>query len=178
MIILTVETRLFFFSVEIFKIETFQSRLGCVEIFVETVEINWDCRDFQDLLRLFEIYWDVSTLSRLLEVLQGKKSRQIEKSRLRNVIKLTNSRSRSRQTVKICQKFHVSTDFSISIETFGTGRWCRDKIEISRSSRLTFWKCQDFLDCRDQLSASVEIESHNRDTIETNQDPQGYLCHI
>jgi hypothetical protein len=90
-IILTVETRLFFFSVEIFKIETFQSRLGCVEIFVETVEINRDCRDFRDLSRLFEIYQDISTLTRLFEVLQGKKSRQIEKSRSSNVIKLTNS---------------------------------------------------------------------------------------
>ncbi len=118
--------RLFFFSVEIFKIETFQSRLGCVKIFVETVEINRDCRYFQDLLRLFKIYRDISTLSRLFEVLQGKKSWQIEKSWSSNVIKLTNSWSRSRQTVKICQKFHVSTDFSISIETFGTGRWCRD----------------------------------------------------
>jgi hypothetical protein len=37
-------------------------RLGCVKIFVETVEINRD----------------ISTLSRLFEVLQGKKSRQIE----------------------------------------------------------------------------------------------------
>ena len=73
-IILTVETRLFFFSVEIFKIETFQSGLGCVEIFVETVKINRDCQDFRDLLRLFEIYRDISTLSRLFEVLQGKKS--------------------------------------------------------------------------------------------------------
>jgi hypothetical protein len=61
-IILIVETRLFFFAVKIFKIETFQLRLGCVKIFVETVEINRD----------------ISTLSRLFEVLQGKKSRQIE----------------------------------------------------------------------------------------------------
>ena len=35
----------FFFSVKIFKIETFQLRLGCVEIFIEIVEINRDCRD-------------------------------------------------------------------------------------------------------------------------------------
>jgi hypothetical protein len=33
------------FSVEIFKIETFQLRLGCVEIFIEIVETNWDYRD-------------------------------------------------------------------------------------------------------------------------------------
>jgi hypothetical protein len=158
----------FFSSVKIFKIKTFQSRLGCVEI-------NRDCQDFWDLLRLFEIYWEISTLWRLFEVLQDQKSRQIEKSCLRNVIKLTNSRLRSRQTVKICQKCHVLTDFSISIETFGTRRWCRDKIEISRLSRLTFRKCRDFLDCQDcqdRLSASVKIESLDRDAIDINWDPQ------
>ncbi len=37
-----VEIDFYFISVEIFKIETFQSRLCCVEIFVEIVEI---CRD-------------------------------------------------------------------------------------------------------------------------------------
>ncbi len=40
-----VETRIFFFSVETFKIETFQSRLGCVKIFIEIVETNPDYRD-------------------------------------------------------------------------------------------------------------------------------------
>ncbi len=38
--ILTVETRLFFVSVEIFKIETFESRIGQVEIFIVIVKIN------------------------------------------------------------------------------------------------------------------------------------------
>ncbi len=42
-------------------------------------------------------------------------------------------------------------DFSISIE-------------ISWSSRLTFWNCQDFLDRQDWLFFGVE----------TNRDPQGY----
>jgi hypothetical protein len=46
------------------------------------------------------------------------------------------------------------------------------KIEISQLSRSTFWKCRDFLDCRDLLSDSVKIESLNLDTIKTNQDPQ------
>jgi hypothetical protein len=142
--------------VEIFKIETFQSRLSCVEIFIQTVDINWDCQDFQDLLRLFEIYQDILTLLRLFEVLQAQKSWQIEKSQSRNMIKLTNSRSRSRQTVKICQKFQVSTDFLIPIETFGTRRWCWDKIEISRS-RLRL------LDSQDKLFEIVEIFS----TLET-----------
>ncbi len=151
----------FFFSVEIFKIETFQSRLGCVKIFIETVEI---CRDFQDLLRLFEIYRDISTLWRLFEVLQHQKSQQIEKSRSRNMIKLTNSRSRSRQTVKICQKCHVSTDFEISIETFETGRWCQDKIEISRLSRPTFFP----------VSRQIETPRLNKKAI--NSEMKTVLC--
>ncbi len=147
-IILTVETK-FFFLVEIFKIETFQSRFSCVKIFIETVKINRDFGDFQDLSRLFKIYRDSWTLLRLFEVLQAQKSWQIEKSWLRKVIKLTNSQSRLRQTVEVCQKYHVSTDFLISIETFGTGRWCRDKIKISRS-RLRL------LDCWDKLFEIVE----------------------
>ncbi len=113
-------------------------------------------------VEIFEIYQDISTLSRLFEVLQDQKSSQIEKSRSRNVIKLTNSRSRLRQTVKICQKCHVLTDFSVSVKTFGTGRWCRDKIEISqsRSSRLTFWNCRDFLNCWDWLFPCRDKSRH------------------
>ncbi len=49
---------------------------------------------------------------------------------------------------------------------------------IKTKLRLAFWKYQDFLDCRDQLSASVEIESLDCDTIETNWDHQGYLCSL
>ncbi len=172
-IILTVKTRLFFVSIEIFKIETFELRLGQVEIFIKIVEIYWDCQDFWDLSRLFEIYWDILTLLRLFfEGLQAQKSWQIEKSQSRKVIKLTNSRSRPRQTVKICQKVQISTDFSISIETFGTGKWCQDKIEISRSSRLTFCRCWDFLNCWNLPFPSVKIETLDRDHVETNQDPQ------
>ncbi len=143
------------------------------------VKINQDRQDFQDLSRLFEIYRDISTLLRLFEVLQAQKSWQIEISWSRNVIKLTNSRSRSRHTVEICQKLQISTDFSISIKTFGTGR-CRDKIKISqsRSSRLTFWKCWDFLNCRDLLFASVEIETLDRDHVDTNQGPLAYFFTI
>jgi hypothetical protein len=52
----TVEINFYFISVEIFKIETFQSRLGCVEILsrssrqIETFETN------RDLSRLFDIF--------------------------------------------------------------------------------------------------------------------------
>ncbi len=135
---------------------------------IETVEIY---RDFQDLSRIFTISrhnWDFfKTFSRL----QAQKSRQIEKSRSSNVITLTNSRSRSRQTVKIYQKCHVSTDFSVLIEafrTFWTFRTCRDKIKISQSwlSRLTFWNCQDFLDRWDWPFFGIEIAIFS--TIETD----------
>ena len=147
----TVETNFFFFSVVIFKIKIFQSRFIFVEIFIEIIETNRDCQDFQDLSRLFKIYRDILTLLRLFEVLQDQKWWQIEKSQSRNVIKLTNSWSRSRQTVEICQKCHVLTDFLVLVETFGTGRRCQDKIETNffsvsrffRPSRLTFFWCWD-----------------------------------
>ncbi len=69
-----VETKIFYFLVEIFKIKTFQLRLSCVEIFIKTVktvkifEIINICQDF------FEIYQDMSPLLRLFEVLQAQKS--------------------------------------------------------------------------------------------------------
>ena len=81
----------FFFLVEVFKIEIFQSRLCRVEIFVEIVKT---CRDCQDLLRrvkIFEICRDaveicreISTLSRPFESENDEKSRRIEKSRREN----------------------------------------------------------------------------------------------
>ena len=55
----TIEIKFQFISVEIFKIETFQSRLGCVKIFIEIVETNRDFRDFRDFRdksRFFEIF--------------------------------------------------------------------------------------------------------------------------
>ena len=146
----------FFFSAEIFKIEIFRSRFIFVKIFIKIIEIYWD---FWDLSRLFEISWHNRNFFKTFSRLQAQKSWQIEKYRSRNVITLTNSRSRSRQTVEICQKCHVSTDFSILIE-------------ISRSSRLTFWNCRDFLGRRDRLFFGVEIESLDRDHVETNRDPQ------
>ncbi len=132
-IILIVETRLFFVSVEIYITETFVSRLSCVEIYIKIIKINQDCQDFQDLLRLFKINQDILTLLRLFEKLYVQKSWQIEKSWPRQMTKSTYSRLRSRQIVETFQKFQVLTDFLISIETFGTGRWCQEKIKISWS---------------------------------------------
>jgi hypothetical protein len=39
-IILSVKKRLFFVSVEIFKTETFESRFGCIEIFIEIFKFS------------------------------------------------------------------------------------------------------------------------------------------
>ena len=94
---------------------------------IEIVETN------RDLSRIFEISRHNLDIIETFSRLQAQRSRQIEKSRSRTVIILTNSRSRSRQTVEICQKCHVSAGFSVSIETFRTFRTRRDKIEISRS---------------------------------------------
>jgi hypothetical protein len=52
-----VKINFFYFSLEIFKIKTFQSRLSCVEIFIKIVETNQDNQDFGDLSRLFKIFW-------------------------------------------------------------------------------------------------------------------------
>ena len=128
--------------------------------------INRDNRDFLRQSRLIEI---IKILSRFIEIswhyqdffewLQVQKSWLIEKSQSRKMTKSTHSWSRFRQTVEIDQKIYVSMDFLISIETFRTDRWCRDKIEISRLSRSNFWKCQDFLDRWDKLLESVKFET-------------------
>jgi hypothetical protein len=103
-----------------------QSRLiKIIQILSRFIEISWHYQDF-------------------FEGLQVQKSGKIEKSWLRKMTKLTHSWWRSRQTVKIDQKFHVLIDFLISIETFGTETWCWYKIETSRLSRSNFWKCPDW----------------------------------
>ncbi len=106
----TVEIDFYFISVEIFKIETFQSRLCRVEIFVEIVETHRDCRDLSRLSRFVEICRDLLRCSRDL-------SRNLDE-KIQNPC---TSRSRSRQTVEKRQDFQISTNFSISIETFWSG---------------------------------------------------------
>ena len=69
------------------------------------------------------------------------------------------SRSRSRQKSRFYSISHVETSF----------------FELSRlvsTVEIGFSNCPENLDCRDQLSASVEIESLDRDHVETNRDPQ------
>jgi hypothetical protein len=110
-----------FFSRDLSSSRWLSRSSGQIEA-AESFEIS---RDFSRLIETSRHYGDFLRYFRIknLDKLRNLKSR--------NVIKLTNSRSRSRPTVEFCQKCHVSTDFSISIEAFGTGRWRRDKIETN-----------------------------------------------
>jgi hypothetical protein len=65
--ILNIETG-FFFSVEILKVKTFQSRLGCVKIFIEIVETNQDCQDLLRLSRFLDINGDILDFRHLWKV--------------------------------------------------------------------------------------------------------------
>ncbi len=149
----------FFISVEIFKIETFQSRLWRVEIFVEicrdAVEI---CQDLSRNLNIVEAFWVWKWWKVLTDW-------EISTRKYKNPC---TSRSRSRQTVKKRQNFQISTNFSISIETFWSRRFGLDvdvqtklrsldldrdisTVEthfltlsrFSRLSRLTLWRRRD-----------------------------------
>jgi hypothetical protein len=123
--------KIFFLLVEIFKIETFHLRL----CHVTTVKTN---QDFQDLLKLFQICQDISTLSRLFEipVLQVQKSWQIEKSWLRKLINqlisiLIETSWSSRSTFLKCRDFLKCQDLllfaRVKIETLD-----QDTMETNR----------------------------------------------
>jgi hypothetical protein len=145
----------FFFSVKIFKIKTFQSRLGCINIFIKTVEIFKICWDFWDLLRLFKIYWDISTLSRLFEILQDQRSWQISTEKYDKIDQLsieikTNCRDLPKMScldrfLDLDQDFwdwkvvlRQNWDFLILMET---SFW--ELSRFSRLSRPTLCQCQD-----------------------------------
>ncbi len=93
--------QLFFISVEIFKIEIFQSRFNFVEIFIEIVEIHRDYRDKSRLSRHFEIYqhfWEIFTNRQLWKVTSFHRCILVKwiKSRSRFMKIIATSRSRSR----------------------------------------------------------------------------------
>ncbi len=142
----------FFFSVKIFKIETFQLGLWRVKIFVQIVKTR---RDYQDLSRRSR---DLSRNLDIVEALWVCKWWKVSTDWEISKRKFKNPRtSRSRQTVEKWRNFQISTNSSISIETFWSGDWCRDEIEKSQSR-------PKFLDCRDTLFDAVKIFS----TVETH----------
>ncbi len=125
--------KLFFVSVKMFKMETFQSRLCLVEIFVEIVKTNQDCWRKSRLSRQIKIFQEILTLWRHFEYENDEKSQQIEKSSQEICKNPSISQLRSRPTVKKWQNFQVSMNFSFLIETYGSRHWCQDEIEKSQS---------------------------------------------
>jgi hypothetical protein len=151
--------QLFFFSVEIFKIETFQSRLRRVEIFVEIVKTHRDCRDC----------WDLSRRSRYLSRCSRDLSRNLDK-------KIQKSICRDLPKMSLLDRFlGLDRDFSDFSDVSRQNQDFLISIEISRSSRLTFENRRDYPSRRDWLFFGVEIESLDRDHVETNRDPQAYI---
>ncbi len=134
-----------FFQVD-WLIETFQSKLWPVKIFAKIVETHRDC---QDLLRRIEICWDAARFFDIIETFWVWKWWKVLTDWEILTRKCKNPctcRLRLRKTVVKRRNFQILMNYSISTK-------------ISLLSRHTFWRCWDFLDCKDW------------DTIETNQDP-------
>jgi len=153
--------QLFFFLVKIFKIETFQLRLWGVEIFVEIVETRQDC-------------WDLSRrsrdLSRPFESENDEKSRRIEKSQWENTkihALLDRDQDKLSRHSKIFRSWQISWSRS---RLFGLN------IDVETKSRSLDLD-QDFSTVETHfltLSRFSRLSRpFDRDTIETNQDPQG-----
>jgi hypothetical protein len=74
-----------------------------------------------------------------------------------------------------------SRPVEIEIENVLSRTSCRERpVEnaLSRTSfmlRLTFENHREWPSCRDQLLKTVEIESLDRDHVETNRDPQAWI---
>ncbi len=142
-------SRSFFFLVEVFKIETFQSRLWRIEMFVEIVETRQDC---QDLSRRVKIV-------KKSQHCQGLWSLKMMKSldKLRNLDeKIQKSMHFSMEIETNCQEtpkfsdldefLDLDWDFLVWTLMWRQNREVSISIEISWSSRLIFLKCWYFLD--------------------------------
>ncbi len=132
-----------------------------VSRFLRFVEIFEICQDFRDAVEIcrdaVEICQEISTLSRPFESENDEKSWQIEKSRRENT------------------KIHALLDqdwdkLSRNAEIFRSRRnsWSRSRffgldVDVETKSRLTFWRCRDFLDCETHSLTS----SRSRVSIET-----------
>ncbi len=176
----------FFFLVKSFKIKIFQLRLGCVKIFIKIVETNQDHRDklrkpwFFEIIKIFvETFWKNWISLTFCPFWSQFWSTKCKQKRLGTQISIEIFVIIHYFSVKIKKKIEKSTWItnnhksinkswyvSTSTEKYWICIWPSRQnwdisisIEISQLSRLAFWKCQDFLDCWDRLSASVEIKS-------------------
>jgi hypothetical protein len=138
----------FFFLVKIFKIETFQSRLSCVKIFIKTVKI---CQDFSRFIKISQHYRD------FLRYFRPKILTNLEISiKKYNTIDLLSLKiqlnCQDLPKISCLDRFldldpdfwdwkvvsRQNWDFSISIETSFL-----KLSRFSRPSRLTFCQCRD-----------------------------------
>ncbi len=152
----------FFFSVQILKIKTFPVETrSCQNLhrnYLNKLRLFKTIKIIQDLSRLFKIYWDISTLSRLLEGLQVQKSQQTEKSRSRNMSIKIETNCQAWPKISGLNGFlnlnwdfwnwkmvlRQNWDFSISIETSWLSRQAFLKLSrFSQSLRQAFWNCQN-----------------------------------
>ena len=147
-IIHRVKTRIFYFLVEIFKIETFQLRLICVEIFIVIVKKFKTYQDFWDLSRLFEISLFCQDFLNFIC------NKSLNFPHFLPILKLILKQKSKKNLDREIHKNLKSLDLSqqISIENYWLVYCCRDKIEISQS-----WL--SYLDRQDQLFESVKIFS-------------------
>ncbi len=154
-----VKTRHFFSRSRFLK-----SRLWCVKIFVEIVEMHQDCQDLsrrikicQNLSRPIEICWEISTLSRPFESENDEKSWRIEKSRQENanIHALFNQDwEKLSRNANIFRSWQISQprsrlfglDIDVKVHFLKMSRF-------SWLSRLTHWQCWD------QDSQSRQIET-------------------
>jgi hypothetical protein len=168
-IFLTVETNFFFVSVKIFKIKTFQSRLCVVEIFVEIdeiVETNQDLSRNLDIMETFWVWkwqkvlpnWEIST-------------RTMQKSTYFSIEIETNCQEMTKFP-GLNEFLDLDRDFKVWTLMSRQNWEMLISVKISRLSRQTFWKCQDFLNCRDEQFDDVETETLDQDHVKTNGDPQ------
>ncbi len=155
------QDQLFFFSVEIFKIEIFQSRFRRVKIFVKIVETRWDCQDLLRRVEIFEICQDavkicrdavkicqeILTLSRPFESENNEKSHGIEKSRRENTkihALLDPDRDKLSRNAEIFRSRQNSWSRSrffgldVDVETYFL-----TLSRFTRLSRLTLWRRRD-----------------------------------
>jgi hypothetical protein len=119
-----------------------------METFLIETRSGWSfslgCWDW--VIFIIKLYWEILTLSRLDK---SKVSTYWEIS-IEKYAKIS-SWSRLWQTVKNYQNFQISTDFSFSIKTFGSGSWSQHNLET---------------DFRTMLRSRLSIETKKRQ-IET-----------
>ena len=88
------------------------------------------------------------------------------------IISFNRIEKRKIKSLDISRKVSINLDRDFLVWTLMSRLNREILISISWPSRQRFWKCRDFLDCRDLHFDSFEIESLEREMIKTNRDPR------